>query len=442
MNTKKNLLLIAHHFIPYSPSYGQCARQNSMAQHFIKHYNVFVIAAKRKDKFGDFGININKNVIVNYIYDKNSYPNYLKPLQGNNKKEKIKYALKNYGLWKTILRGISKYKSLFTLDRYEFSFPNKAYKLALNVVQNNNIDVIIVTVPPYSVVKIIPKLKKRFPNVKIILDFQDSWVVPALLNNKTISSYRARKIEKKSVAAADMVVFIGDVMKEHYDKHYKIEHKTKVFMNGFDRWDNIQNHNLNKKEEITSNIVRIGYFGKIHIGNQDYFRDVRKIFDFFKESDDNFKQKFHIDIFGPFSGNYKTWKQYVPFTYKGIVDHNEVYDRMIDYDFLLLFHSTKSRAEEVLTGKVFEYLSVNKPVIIIGTENMIDARNLIEKNNLGVFINIDDNADMFNKLNYIYDLKNSNKLKNSFNTNFDISQFDRESINNKYMLEIKEILLK
>ena len=74
------------------------------------------------------------------------------------------------------------------------------------------------------------------------------------------------------------------------------------------------------------------------------------------------------------------------------------------------------------------------------TKNMIDSKNLIESNNLGLFINIANVNEMTDKLNYLYDLKSKGQLDNYFNKKFNILQFDRKIININYIEYIQSLL--
>jgi hypothetical protein len=282
----------------------------------------------------------------------------------------------------------------------------------------------------------IKSIRRRYPKMLIILDFQDGWVVPELLKLNSLKAFRSRRIERKSIMQSNRIAFATPSMKSVYDEYYHIHIKTKLVLNGY-----VATSQDDDRASKTgdSEILRIGYFGKIHIGNKDYFRDVRKIFDYFDKSDHDFKKRFQFDIYGYFSGDYSQWLDRVPFNYLGVIDHNSVQEKMSDYDFLMLFHSEEERAEEVLTGKVFEYLYARKPVLVIGTKNMYDARTLIEGNKLGIFIDIDNDHDMTTKLNYIHKLKKDNLMHEIYDQEYDVSQYDRKYINNLYAEDILQL---
>jgi len=437
----EDILIISHHLIPYTPSYGQIARQLTLANHLSKNNRIHIVTVRGNKYFGDYGYKYGKNIITHYVQD----PNYIfdqksLQLQGNNKLSKFVHIINRYGVQKGIGIIINKLKNIVTLDKYEYPAVNTFYRKSVEIIKKEKISKILVMTPVYSFHKLVFILKRHFPKIPLVLDIQDSWVIPALLDSKSIKAFRSRAYEKKSISSADYVVFNVPVMQKHYVDYYQIQNKTKLFMNGFD-----SKHSSEKTPDGESPIflseskINIGYFGKIHIGNNDYFRDIRKFFDFIKNSDNYFKNLLQLDIFGYFSGNYSDWKDHVPFDYKGMLEFKKVPDFMEYYDYLLLFHSDEARAEEVLTGKIFEYLKSRKPVIVLGPANMIEARNLIVNNRLGIFININDPKDMKKKLLFLHALKVSGEIDRYFNKSFDVDQFDRNKINDSYSKFIDSI---
>jgi glycosyltransferase involved in cell wall biosynthesis len=437
----ENILVISHHLIPYTPSYGQIARQLTLVNHLAKHYNVHIITVRGKKVYDDFGFVFDEKIKFHYVDDPNYVPveNSIS-IRGNGRLSKLFFVLSKYGVSYSIKLIFGILKNIVVLDRYEFPGVNNFFKEASRIIENNKISKIMVMTPPYSFHKLTYLLKNKFSQIPLILDVQDSWVVPALTSKRTISASRSRIYESKSIRYADKIVFNGPLMKKHYDEYYNIDYKTKLLMNGFDCKNEAPKKEIQvSKLNLSDKVLNIGYFGKAHIGNNDYFRDIRKFFDFLKYSKDDFNDKLNLDFYGYFSGDHNKWKKHVPYNYIGVLDYNEVSYYMGKYDCLLIYHSDEARAEEVLTGKVFEYLSVRKPVIVLGPQNMLEARNLIEKNNLGVFININDPEDMRKKLLFLGDLKNSGKINEYFNRDFDVNQYDRKIINESYLKFIKKV---
>ena len=60
---------------------------------------------------------------------------------------------------------------------------------------------------------------------------------------------------------------------------------------------------------------------------------------------------------------------------------------MFEMDYLLLIHTEKNTAEEVLTTKLFDYIYAGKPIIVISNV-VTEAGKLIEMYNIGRSINL------------------------------------------------------
>ena len=70
--------------------------------------------------------------------------------------------------------------------------------------------------------------------------------------------------------------------------------------------------------------------------------------------------------------------------YKNI-SYFESQKKMSRFDYLLILHTEKSTASEVITGKFYEYLSSRIPIIVI-SNGPTEAGRLVQRHNLGYSI--------------------------------------------------------
>ena len=77
---------------------------------------------------------------------------------------------------------------------------------------------------------------------------------------------------------------------------------------------------------------------------------------------------------------------------------------MKEFDYLLILHTEKSTAKEVVTGKFYEYVSSGIPIIFV-SNGETEAGKLIKKYNLGYFVD-------YSKYPLDIFLKKLNKKKN------------------------------
>ena len=86
--------------------------------------------------------------------------------------------------------------------------------------------------------------------------------------------------------------------------------------------------------------------------------------------------------------------------YPGL-SHLEALNEMTKFDILLVLHTEKDGASEVLTGKLFDYLLSLRPILVIGPESMA-AKELVENKKLGYTCNFENHANMIDTLERIY----------------------------------------
>ena len=78
------------------------------------------------------------------------------------------------------------------------------------------------------------------------------------------------------------------------------------------------------------------------------------------------------------------------------IGHHEALTKMAEMDYLLVVHSDSTNSDEVMTGKFFEYISVQRPIICLTPENM-EAVRMIKRYNIGLHIEITDNQEIIDK---------------------------------------------
>jgi hypothetical protein len=109
------------------------------------------------------------------------------------------------------------------------------------------------------------------------------------------------------------------------------------------------------------------------------------------------------------------------------IAHEAALQKMADMDFLLFIYSNPQSSDEVISGKLFEYISVHKPIICFGPKNM-EARRIVEKYGIGITIDIEDPIDIEKKLESLPDF-----LGKDFYKDLNISQFKRENQYQKFL---------
>ena len=107
------------------------------------------------------------------------------------------------------------------------------------------------------------------------------------------------------------------------------------------------------------------------------------------------------------------------FKFKKNLNYTEVLPIMKKYDYLLIMHTEKYTVKEVSTGKLFEYLVSQRPIIVL-TNGKSEAGKIVKKHKLG--LEIDYSADSLDKffmnLKKKYEIQKNNKAIKFYSRDF------------------------
>ncbi len=265
-------------------------------------------------------------------------------------------------------------------------------------IKKNNIQKIISSGPPHSMHLIALGLKKQNPDLKWIADFRDPWTNIDFYEKLMLSKWADKKHHKQELSVitnADCVLSIGQTMSNEFEEMYastahsmttqREENKFKVITNGYDDED-IKTTSVTKDEKFS--VAHVGTLVKDR--NPDVLWKV--LSKLIKENTEFEKQlqiklvgkidiyvNEQIELFGLSKYVYKI--DYLP--------HNEVImEQQKSHVLLLLVNNTKN-AKGILTGKFFEYMLANVPVLAIGPTDG-DLAKIMTETQVGLISNFED----------------------------------------------------
>ncbi|ABX31999.1 hypothetical protein Pmob_1287 [Petrotoga mobilis SJ95] len=424
MNKINNILIITYNMIPYSPNWGGCQRVYYFAKELSKTNNVFMISAK-KNYYGDFGQEIPfeiyyiENYIETFYREKktNSYFHYNKN-KGRKLIEKLLNSLGN------IYKKIDKF--LFNepnpgIGFIAFIWTRKIKNKVFQIIEQNNINKVLISGPPFSIFHIVKIIKKRFPNIEIILDYRDPWNFWNNLNNK-ITTNR----EKKYLRFTDKIISPNENLTKDLNDSFSLSSLRKKIItirNGYseESWKNIK---INK--ETSNDKIIISHIGSIGFKDSGY-RNPTEFLKAFYNYEKNYE--FLIRFIGVDRDKYtNSYKKLLGEKIEFIerVDQQKSFEYMLQSDILLLLHTEKSNANKyVYTGKFFDYIRSGRIILGIGDDNVLFNK-MIKKYDLG-FTTRNEKEEIKKALDLI--LKHKNRLIR--NSDIDIYKFSREYQNNK-----------
>lgn len=298
-----------------------------------------------------------------------------------------------------VLQKLSKFiRGNFLLPDPRKGWNKYALRKAAELIREFNIETVVTTSPPHSTQLIGLKLKQKF-NIRWIADLRDPWTDIYYYNHFKHTAL-ARKVdlqfERKVVENADVLITVSDDVKRIFAEksNLPIAAKTVVIPNGFDEDDfRITNIPDENRKVIT-------YTGTI---SEAY--DVDCLLEALCLLSEDSKSQILIRFVGkvPSSVETKFRSTGLEIELVGYVDHTKSIEYLLRCDLLLLVIPKVKNNKGILTGKFFEYLASQKPILAIGPTDG-DLAKIIQETQCGKLFDYEDSKGMLQfiheKLNF------------------------------------------
>lgn len=308
-----------------------------------------------------------------------------------------------------------------------------AVKKGLQIIKENKIDVVISSGPPHTT-HLIALLIKKFTGVKWITDFRDPWTDIDYYSGmkrtrlaEKIDSY----LEKLVLKNADHITAAS----EGYLKIIKsknVQNNYSVLTNGFDP-DDFKNIELISQQK----------FIITYTGNMPSTRNPEKFWDALEElveENSNFRENFEFHFAGVMDDEIKnniTQKMFFKnFINHGYLSHCDVLSLVFNSHLLLMIVNRVATSNEILPGKIFEYIASGNFVLVIGPENGESAK-LINYVKQGTAIDYDRKDEMKKLIIQLFNQWKSNDLKKIISP--ESLEFTREKLTQKLLQTICSI---
>jgi hypothetical protein len=280
---------------------------------------------------------------------------------------------------------------------------------------------ILVTSGPVHSVHLVGLLLKRLYGNRFfwIVDYRDSWNCSFLFRKKSaLANFLSVKLEKRVLAGCDHFTYVSDpiVTKAMEKFGLDLSQKGTLIMNGHTGGRKAARPVSGSGGEKAQK-KKVGHFG--FIGDYHGFRDLRILLSYADALGFVVSRNFEFHFFGEVRlfntdiGKFKNIFMHEPVAY------GDVQEEMSRMDFLLIYHTESRDADEVMTGKVFDYMAARKPIICMGPPDMEVVR-IIEENGIGVGVNYRDRKAVEERLDDLW----RNDFK--YNDGFDFRKYDRK----------------
>lgn len=453
---KKNILYIAYFF----PPLGGSGVQRTLK--FIKYLPMYdklpIVATVKEGHNFAYDEEMIKEVPDEVkIYRSNSGENLWlrKQIEGLNKalvvvKGKLKKKNdesinieKDNSIKEEVSNSMTIKDKIFQYLEYNYYVPDtkiRWYKNAVNdivnrVLKENEIDLIFSTSYPYTDHLIGLEIKKR-TNKPWVVDLRDPWVGNKFIYDRYNEKRKDKEkaLEKEVIKYADKVINVTENITNIYKERYpEYSEKFITITNGFDMSDIVC-------EKIESDKFIINYSGIVTDGQSPdiFLKAVEELI----KKDTNFKNDLLINFTGTIIDKYKELfnNKYMKDNIKinGYASHSDVLKEMKKACINLIILPDTEESKGVYTGKIFDYILSEKPILGIMPLGGV-ASELINSKEIGLAV---DNKDLDGMRNYIEKIYLEWKSGKDLNNNAIslCNEFNRKSLTKKLSDIFDELL--
>lgn len=279
-----------------------------------------------------------------------------------------------------------------------------ALKAATLELKKNKYDWIITSGPPHSTHLIGLKLKKKF-KLKWLADFRDPWTeIDYLEKVKRLpfTELLDKKLEKKVVEECNILLSINKKIIENLG----LTQKGKVIPNGYDPDD------FDKVETVSNETFTISYFGNI-TSERNPENMVKALY-----QHPEIVSQCRLDFWGNVDlkiiATLKSLDQKNIVNFHPYIPHQEVLQKMVNSDLLLLVINNVPNNKGILTGKIFEYLGSGVPILAVGPVDG-DAAGIIKETASGKMFAYNDVSGMAEFILKVFHSRGRDKRKERVN---------------------------
>jgi glycosyltransferase involved in cell wall biosynthesis len=231
---------------------------------------------------------------------------------------------------------------------------------ARRIITRHKIQLILVTVPPFSALVVGYRLKREFPFLTLVSDFRDEWLSFYLkdfeFQNSQYTRRRAEAIERQAVERSDMVVAVNESSRREIRRRYpdQADDKFQVIPNGYD-------------PDVFAGLERTAHRSArmvvTHVGTVYKTASPRYYFEALDELPEEIRGGIETRFIGRISDGERATIEQRGGNVRvlGFVPQSEAVKFMAQTDYLLLTMMN----EISVPGKLYEYMAVGRPILAI-----------------------------------------------------------------------------
>jgi glycosyltransferase involved in cell wall biosynthesis len=308
-------------------------------------------------------------------------------------------------------------------------------RAARRIVKERKIDVVLITVPPFSSLLLVAKLRKEFPGLSIAVDFRDEWLSTTIDLVSFSRSKRALRLasaaEADAVSNATAVVAVTEAARREIGSRYPHEPdgKFQLIPNGFDATRLRRSFSaacVRPKEKIVAT-----YIGSIY-GSTEPTTLVQAVKSLPLEVKSRFKLRFIGHIEEPrFREALLELGDMVELT--GFLPQDEALAAINESDYaLLISHDSLN-----VSAKFYDYIGAGKPILALVHPGG-EVRRLLEELRAGWWVGSRDVEDI--RRLFVDAAARGNSLGSEFQPDLGkIAMYERKVLAQRYAVLLHSI---
>lgn len=304
-----------------------------------------------------------------------------------------------------------------------------AVSLGKRIVVDEKIDLIYATAPPYTNL-LVGRSLARATSLPLVVDYRDEWstIEYRALPTNFVTRALNRRMERAVLRNADLVISALSSLEPRLraNRLVPLSVPFEYIPNGFDPAD--YGDSTPESSHSTRKLL-IVYTGTFYGERQtpEYF--LRGLNEFLKQQPD---ARTHLDvrfvgsIFGRHAGLIPELGLADVVTVLGVVTHREAIQHQLAADLLLLIIGKGAGSELVLTGKLFEYLGAQRPILAL-VPPAGAAAELIRSTQTGFVVDATNTGTIAEQLSTLYDDWRNGEIHFAPNEQ-EVHAYDRRSL--------------
>ena len=285
-----------------------------------------------------------------------------------------RYSNKNFQLNRVFQKILRIYRSKTNSDGYE-RWSKSLVQTLKNVHAKYSLDLIVVSVSPFSVIEPVSELA-NLEGIPWIVDYRDLWSQNH--NSKNVSE-KILPIEQKLLEQSAGLITVSNELSDNLKEIYN--GKIHIISNGF---SNVRNYTPRPK----SGPIRIIYAGSVYLNYQNLDLLLDALLDFNKMN-----LRATLSIYGPTSNHLKRIlsrkSHQLPKWLKLIneIAKEEVLKVESEADLLLVLNWENPKSYGILGTKIYSYLGAGRPIILTGGYRTNQVVEIVEQSGMGKWLN-------------------------------------------------------